>query len=129
MRSSAKSDRIRAERDCGQAVVELALCLPVVMLMLLGVVQIAVIIHTQLLVQHAAREAVRAASVDADPSSAATHALADLNLHSVTIGVASSGDLVTVNVDVVTQTNVPLIGGLIPDIHQHAQATMTFEPP
>ena len=56
--------RLHGER--GQATVEAALVLPLVALLLLAVVQIGLLVRTELLVTHAAREAVRAAAVDAD---------------------------------------------------------------
>ena len=57
-------------RDSGQATVELALVLPLVALLLVALVQAAVVARDQLLVTHAAREAVRAAAVDPDPAAA-----------------------------------------------------------
>jgi Flp pilus assembly protein TadG len=48
---------------CGQASVELALVLPLVALLLLGLLQAGVVLRDQLLVVQAAREGVREASV------------------------------------------------------------------
>ena len=45
--------------DGGQAAVELALVLPMVCTLLLAVVQVALVVHAQLLVVHAAREGAR----------------------------------------------------------------------
>ena len=55
----------------GQAAVELALALPVVVVLLLGMLQVALVGRDQLAVELAAREAARAAAVSADPGSAA----------------------------------------------------------
>ena len=57
----ARTRSSRGER--GQATVELALCLPMLCLLLLGVVQVAVVVRDHLAVQVAAREAARAAAV------------------------------------------------------------------
>ena len=73
------SDRARPRR--GQAAVELALCLPLLFMFLLGIVQLVVIVRDQLAVQLAAREAARAAAV-AVSSDAAAQAAAD---HAVTL--------------------------------------------
>ena len=126
MPSSAASDRRR--HDVGQATIELALCLPLVCLLLLGVVQVAVVVRDQLLVQHAAREAARAASVSASPDAAAARAAGAID-RGLRVAVATSGDRVTATVTITTHTDVPLVGALLPDITQTASATMAREPP
>ena len=62
--------RTRSER--GQASVELALVLPVLVLFLLGLVQTALVARDQVLLQDAARAAAREASVGAEPTGYAT---------------------------------------------------------
>ena len=54
-----------AHPDAGQATVELALVLPVVVLLLMAVFQVAVVARDQVLTVQAARAAVREAAVDA----------------------------------------------------------------
>ena len=75
MLSPASSDRRDARdaktRDNGQATVELALCLPLLFLFLLGIVQLVVIVRDDLAVQLAAREGARAAAVAESPGAAA----------------------------------------------------------
>jgi Flp pilus assembly protein TadG len=138
MRSSAASERTprrtaRRARDDGQAVVELALCLPVVFVLLLGVVQVAVVVRDELLVQHAARDGARAASVSAAPGAAADAAassmLASAGLGDVSVGASVGGSSVRVTVHAVTHTDVPLIGALIGDVAHTASAEMALEPP
>jgi Flp pilus assembly protein TadG len=63
--------------DSGQSTVELALTIPLLMLLLLGAVQVAIIIRGQLTVVHAAREGARAAAVSAAAGAAATAAVRD----------------------------------------------------
>ena len=126
MRSRASSDG----RDTGQAAVELALCLPMLFMFLLGIVQLVVVVRDQLAVQLAAREAARAAAVAASSpeaaQGAARHAVA---LDPLTVATQVSADTVTVVVSHVTHTDVPLIGALLPDITVTAEATMALEPP
>ncbi|MFN8021521.1 MAG: TadE/TadG family type IV pilus assembly protein [Acidimicrobiales bacterium] len=139
MRCSAASDPhahdggARREPDAGQAAVELALCLPVVFVLLLGVVQVAVVVRDELLVQHAAREAARAASVSASPGGAATaaasRALVPAGLAGTSVGASVGGTTVRVVVRAVTRTDVPLIGALIGDVAHTASAEMVLEPP
>jgi Flp pilus assembly protein TadG len=126
MRSTASSE----SGDRGQAAVELALCLPLLFMFLLGLVQLVVIVRDQLAVQLAAREAARAAAVtgssDASAQRAAARAIA---LRPLTVVTRLSADTVTVTVTHLTQTDVPLIGALLPDITVTAEATMALEPP
>ncbi|MEO7371247.1 MAG: TadE/TadG family type IV pilus assembly protein [Ilumatobacteraceae bacterium] len=109
---------------------ELALCLPLLFIFLLGIVQLAVVVRDQLAVQQAAREAVRAAAV-AQPSAAAASAAAGraVALQPLAIATSSSDSAVTVTVSHLTRTDVPLIGTLLPDITVTATATMALEPP
>ena len=117
-------------RDRGQAAVELALCLPLLFIFLLGIVQLVVIVRDQLAVQLAAREAARAAAVAA-PSAAAAQGAADraVTLRPLNVATSSSDATVTVTVTHVTATDVPLIGALLPDVTVTATATMALEPP
>lgn len=119
--------------DRGQAVVELALCLPVVLLVLLGVVQVAVVVRDELLVQHATREAARVASVAANSAGAgrteASRVLESARLNDIRIGVSDGAGVVRVDVSARTRTDVPLIGPLLGDVGHHATAVMTLEPP
>lgn len=108
---------------------ELALGLPVVCLVLLGVVQLAVIVRDQLAVQLAAREAARAAAVSADGSSGADAGRAAVALAPLDIGIVGAADTVSARVTYVDRTDVPLIGLLLPDVHVTATATMKLEPP
>lgn len=120
---------IRDGSDRGQATVELALAMPILCLLLLGVVQTAVVVLDQLLAMEAARVGARAASVAADTTSAGQGA-AQRVLHGVgDASVVVSGDAVTVRVSIVNGTDIPMIGLLLPDVTVEASATMVLEPP
>ena len=83
----------------GQAAVELALALPVVVLLLLGMLQVALVGRDQLAVELAAREAARAAAVSADPVAAARLAAERVTtLRPLQVAVSAGGDAVTVTV-------------------------------
>ena len=60
MPSSVGSDPDVARRDPGQAVVELALALPVVFVLLLGVVQVAVVVYEMMTILRRHRVRVNA---------------------------------------------------------------------
>jgi Flp pilus assembly protein TadG len=119
-----------SQRDSGQAAVELALCLPLLFMFLLGIVQLVVIVRDQLAVQLAAREAARAASVASSSGASADRAAnRAVSLRPLFVSSGVSIDTVSVTVSHVTHTDVPMIGALIPDITVKATATMALEPP
>ena len=120
----------RQQRDRGQAAVEFAIALPVVVLLVLGIVQLVVVVRDQLAVELAAREAARAASVSASPDAAARRA-ADgaTGLSPLAVATSVAGDRVTVSVEYASSTDVPLIGAFIGDITVTATVTMNREPP
>jgi len=129
VRVAALSRRVRADRR-GQAAVELALALPIVVVFVLGVFQVALVARDQLAIELAAREAARAAAVSADPAGAAQSAadrVADLDpLH---VSVVVGGDVVRVSVRYVNPTDVAIIGTVLGDVALVATATMAVEPP
>jgi Flp pilus assembly protein TadG len=117
-------------RDSGQAAVEFAIALPVVVVLVLGIVQVVVVARDQLAVELAARQAARAASVSADPAAAAERAANDAtDLRPLAVATRVEGDRVTVSVELVTTTDVPLVGAFIADVTVAAHVTMRREPP
>jgi Flp pilus assembly protein TadG len=130
MRSSTRCDRPhRAARDRGQAVVELALTMPLVCLLLLGVVQVGLVVRDHIVVVHLAREAARAAAVSATPNVAAARAIDGAPIDDVAVAVVTGTRDVRATVTAVTRTDVPLIGALLPDVGLRATAVMVLEPP
>ncbi len=116
-------------KERGQATVELALVLPLVVLFALIVVQAALVANARLLVSHAAREGARAAAVDPSQATAASAARGSLGdrLAISTSGGSSEGELITVTVVYSVPTNVPLVGQLIGDVDVEASVTMRVE--
>jgi Flp pilus assembly protein TadG len=120
--------------DRGQAAVELALSLPVVVLLLLLVVQTGLVLRDQVLVVHAAREAARAAAVETAkppaPEVAARRA-----------AVSSTGlEMARLKLDVTAQNGryhatiryrspivVPLVDVLVRDVPLVGNAALTRE--
>lgn len=120
--------------DRGQASVELALLLPVVVLLLLAVLQVGLLARDVVLVTHASREAARAAATDPEPGAARAAANASSGLDpdrlDVTVsGRGAAGSRVRVEVTYQAQTGVPLIGALLGDRTIRSTATMRVEPP
>ena len=119
-------------RDRGQATVELALGLPVVMVGILLVVQVGLVVADQVRTVHAAREAVRVAAVDDRRPEAREAALRAAGLAPgrtvVEVGGRGPpGSRVRVVVRYRAPTDVPLAGALLPDVTVRAAATMRVE--
>jgi len=125
--SEANTER---ERERGQAAVEFALTLPLAVMMLLAMVQVAVVTRDRMAVELAAREGARAAAVSADPSSAAHQAVDEVtSLSPLDVSVDTGADTVTVTVRYVSDTDVALIGAVVPSVAMSASVTMALEPP
>lgn len=121
-------------REGGQATVELALLLPVIVVLLLVILQIGLIARDVVLVTHAAREAARAAAVDSAPGAAraAAEDAGGLQGDRLTVratGRGEAGSRVRVRITYRAPTEVPIVGALIGDRTLRAEATMRVEGP
>ena len=111
---------------------ELALVLPLVVLLLLAVVQLGLLVRDQILVVHAAREAAREAAVDPAADAPRRAALASSTLVGDRLTVTATGrgapgSRVTVEVAYRPATHVPLLGAAVGDLTLRASATMRVE--
>jgi hypothetical protein len=112
----------------GQSTVEFALVLPLFLALLVLVFQVALVARDEVLVTHAARAAVREASVSADEArvvAAARRSLTGAQVRVVRRGAV--GEPVEVDVSYVSVTDLPLVGALLPDLTLHAHAVMRVE--
>lgn len=121
--------RLRAcPRERGQATVEFALVMPLVVFLLFAVLQTALVVRDYVAVVHAAREAVRAASVDRDagaPGDAARRVLRDAR---VEVGSRPAvGEPIRIEVTYTSHTDLPMVGLLFPDLDLRATAVMRTE--
>ena len=117
----------RASVDLGQSTVELALVLPVVLVLAFLVVQVGLVVRDQVRVVHAAREGARAAAVSPDPAAAVgavtgNGALAPDRVQVTTSPRGGRGSEVTVAVAYRAATDLPLVGPLLPDVVLTADA-------
>lgn len=121
-------------RQRGQASVELALCLPLALLVLAALLELGIFVTEQVRLWHAAREAARVAVVDPSPEAPRTAAervgLAPLEL-SITPDLADrrQGDPLTVSLTYRHDGKVPLLEKLFEAMPIEAQATMRIERP
>ncbi|MEA2460202.1 MAG: hypothetical protein QOH90_379, partial [Actinomycetota bacterium] len=118
----------------GQATLELALGLPVVVVLIAVLVQVGIVVGDQIRVWHAAREAVRVAAVDSDENhvrrAAEAGGLSPLELEvDPETAYRVQGEPVTVNVSFSGSRRVPLLGNLIGPRTLVAEATMRLENP
>ena len=125
----------RERDDQGQAATELALVVPLVVLLLLAAVQVTLVARDQILVVHAARVAAREAALvddnnndEANVRFAASRA-GGLKPTRVRTETSYQGwaDMVTVELKYRSPTDVPLVGPLFPDVEVRAKATMRLE--
>jgi hypothetical protein len=128
MRDRALPPSRHRASERGQATVELALVLPMVFACLLAVIQVSVVVRDQIAVQHAAREAARAASVDRDPAAAMRAARRVLARAEVHVGHRPAvGQPIVVEVTYRSRTDFPLVGAWMPDPELRGRAVMRVE--
>jgi Flp pilus assembly protein TadG len=109
--------------------VELALCLPLVVVLVLGVLQVAIVGRDRLALELAAREGARAAAVSATPAVAARAAAERVTtLRPLHVTVDVDGSTVTVEVRSAA-TALALLAPLVDGLELAARATMVLEPP
>ncbi len=119
---------VACPRDGGQATVEFALVLPLVVFALLSIIQVGLVVSDHITVVHAAREAARAAAVERDPERAVIAARRVLRDASVSVGARPAvGQAIAVDVQYRSRTNLPMVGLLFPDPMLHARAVMRVE--
>jgi Flp pilus assembly protein TadG len=123
---------VSTAHEDGQATVELALCLPVLVALALVVLQVVLVARDQVLVTHAAREAAREAAVTSDlaavrRAAVASGALAADRLTVTVTGRGRPGSRAVVEVRYAAPTDLPVIGGLLGDVALGANAAIRVE--
>jgi len=105
------------------------MALPIVVVAVLAIVQVAVAMRDEIAVELAAREGARAAAVTTDMSGAAGAAARRAIDLPIEVSTSSDGTSVTVSVTYIDPTDVAIIGRLIGPITHRASVTMALEPP
>ena len=111
---------------------ELALVLPVIVLLVLAGIQVGLVTRDRLLLAHAAREAARVAAVEPDQQAVAAAAAGATSLDrerlSVMLGTnRQPGDRLVVVVSYRASTSVPLVGLLVGDQTLETEVTTRVE--
>ena len=120
----------RAGRSCpGQATVEVAFLLPVVVLLALAIGQVAVVAHARVSTTHAAREGARVAAVGESDQAVRSAVLAAGSLapSRLSVEVVRRASTVEVTVRYVDPTDVALVGPLLGEVEMVAVAVMRRE--
>lgn len=125
----------RPRHERGQSAVELALVLPLVIVVSLGVIAVGSVVRDRVALTHATREAARAAVVD--PSPGAVRAAADrsggLDPSRLTVSVSTTGAgdrrTATVSLRYRPPDSVPLIGWLVSRVQLDEHLTVGVEVP
>lgn len=118
----------------GQATLELALCLPVVALLIAGIAEMGLWLGDRTRVIHAAREAVRVAAVDSDPDHI-RRAAENTGLDGLDVAIDPGaqgrvvGRPVEVTVTLPGAPRVPLAGSIFRFGSIEASAVMRIESP
>ncbi|MFZ9084835.1 MAG: TadE/TadG family type IV pilus assembly protein [Ilumatobacteraceae bacterium] len=114
--------------DRGQATVEFALTIPVLVIALLGAIQVFVILVDRIHLVHVTRDAARAASVGDDPRSAAEMVInRSFPDREISLTVSMSDDVVTVEMVLSNPTDVPIIGRFLPEVELRESLSMLAE--
>ncbi|WP_428911920.1 TadE/TadG family type IV pilus assembly protein [Niallia sp. Krafla_26] len=126
---------IKSEK--GQATVELALSLVILMFILFGIIDFGRIFHTYLTLEHAGREAARIASLggtDVEVEERAKASAPSLNDSNVSVMISptsqsrSRGTYVTVNMTYPVSISVPLLQNVLPNpFVLHSKTVMRVE--
>ena len=119
-------------RDRGQAAVETALVLPLLLAAVLALVQVGLLVRDHVLLVHATREAARAAAVDptAETATAAAMAATELDparLHVDIAGSRSAGSRLRIAVSYRPKLEVPIVGRLFPAVTIREELTIRVE--
>ena len=115
--------------DGGQSTIEFALVLPLALILIVGLLQIAVLARDQIVVLGAAREGVREAIVNSDAAAivdAAKRAAPGLRLEVEVSRGTKRGDSAKVNVSA-PPGKLPLVGEIVDGMTLKASATMRME--
>ena len=120
--------------DRGQATVELALCLPILAFLMVGLVEVGALVGDKARLEHAAREAARVAIVS-DDENAALSAAMDSGLDDLEIEIDPrpelrvQGEPLTVRLAHSPSGKVPILGTLLSRVRLEAGAVMRIERP
>ncbi len=117
------------EKERGQATVEFALLLPLVVCLGFALLEIALVITDHFRALEVSRIAVRAASTAPDPQASASELVQRILGDEADVDTTTVDGLVTVSVAWHRRINLVLLSGVLPKIAIRASSSMLQEPP
>ena len=115
----------RSEPESGQATVELALVMPLIIVLLLIILNVGLVVRDQLAVWHAASAGARAASISPDSPGVVQQAVEDeVGLRPLHLRIIRDDDLITVEAQYPRTINLWLIKHIVPPLTLSASVTM-----
>lgn len=118
----------QADPPRGQAAVELALVMPVVVVFMLLILQVGLVVREQIALIHACGAAARAASISDSPRDAASSVFSESPVGDrADIAVTTKNGMVTVDVVFNHPTDLAIVGLFLPDITLRASATYQLQ--
>ena len=116
---------IASKPDSGQATVELALVMPLIIGLLLIILTAGLVVRDQLAVWHAASAGARAASISPDSPDAVQQAVeSEVQLRPIHLRIIREGDLITVEVKYPRTIGLWLFKFITPPLILSATVTM-----
>ena len=115
----------RSEPNSGQATVELALVMPLIIGLLLIILNVGLVVRDQLAVWHAASAGARTASISPDSPDVVQQAVEDeVGLRPLHLQIVRDEQLITVKVQYPRTINLLLIKHILPPLTLSASVTM-----
>ncbi len=121
----------------GQALVEFAIILPIILMLVMGILQFGMMLNAYLTIENASREGARAGAIgstDAQIQQLIISTSPSLEPHDVTVSITpsetdrSSGDTLTVNIAYNYRLIVPIISNLFNNqVELNTQTSMRVE--
>ncbi|WP_421381611.1 TadE/TadG family type IV pilus assembly protein [Bacillus salacetis] len=116
------------KKENGQSLVEFALVLPVLLILIFGIVDFGRYFHAYLTVDHAGREAARAASIGtADAVSVAVQNGSGIGLTADQVSFTSSGGEATITIVYPITFLTPVIGSMVGSLTVEDTTIMRIE--
>ncbi|MGH1493487.1 MAG: TadE/TadG family type IV pilus assembly protein [Acidimicrobiales bacterium] len=116
----------------GQSTAELAIVLPLLMILLLTVVQVGLVARDYVAIHHSVGEAARRAALEPDhlPDLVDVASPSGLEPDRLQLGMEggrATGDLLTVRLDYQSPTDVPVVGAFVGDVELSTSAVVRVE--
>lgn len=122
-----KKNRFK-QNENGQSTVEFAMVIPVIVVFILLIIQVGIVVRQKILVTNSSREAARILSVENNSGRASNKVKEIIKDADVKISRPSKqGEYLTVIVSDVVESNLPILGMLVPDVTVKSKTTMRVE--